>query len=260
VEEKQGVIMALIKTKNTRGIKLLRKSALILTLLFTAGTYAGQASAQSLSLAGNNPYGIKICQGAFALCASSTCTPTGSNITVNVQGGGTASFPEASCLCPVISGAALADVTGGNMQGSCTPPGKGQVWSLYEPKSNLPQQVNNWSRKPAQSAVSFQLCSSSLAVGNTFANCFSFACTINKDSKSTNGVKTATCFCPLGENPDGSAVPADTAVLTPAGQCNTDVCAEHPVGAALVGAGSAASECLSGQNTSGIDLDAETAK
>ena len=151
---------------------------------------------------------------------------------------GTASFPEASCLCPLVNGPALADVTGGNMQGSCAPPGKGQVWSLYEPKSNLPQQVNNWSRKPAETAVSFQLCSAGLGVGNTFANCFSFACTINKDSKSTNGVKTATCFCPLGENPDGSAVPADTAVITPAGQCNSDVCAEDPVGAALVGAGS----------------------
>jgi hypothetical protein len=225
----------MVSVENTKGIKLSGKCALILTLLLTAGTYAARASAQSLSLAGSNPYGLKICQGAFALCASSTCTPTGSTIAVNVQGGGTASFPEASCLCPLVNGPALADVTGGNMQGSCAPPGKGQVWSLYEPKSNLPQQVNNWSRKPAETAVSFQLCSAGLGVGNTFANCFSFACTINKDSKSTNGVKTATCFCPLGENPDGSAVPADTAVITPAGQCNSDVCAEDPVGAALVG-------------------------
>jgi hypothetical protein len=234
----------------------LRKNILILTLLLTAGMYPARFSAQSLSLAGSNPYGLKICQGSFALCAASTCTPTGSTIAVNVQGGGTASFPEASCLCPIVNGPAIADVTGGNMTGSCAPPAKGQVWSLYEPKSNLPQQVNNWSRKPAQSAVSFQLCSSSLAVGDSFANCFSFACTINKNSNSTNGVKTATCFCPLGENPDGSAVPADTAVMTPAGQCNTDVCAEHPVGVALAGAGSDASECLSDQNTSGVTAGA----
>jgi hypothetical protein len=187
-------------------------------------------------------YGLKICHGQYALCAASTCTPTGGTIDVHVAGGGTASFPEAACTCPVFTGPAIADVTGGNMEGSCKPPGKGQVWSLYWPKTNIPQAVNDWSRKSSETEVDFQLCSSTDNVGATFANCFSFACTIDK--KRSNGVKTATCYCPLGENPDGSAVPAGTAVLTPAGQCNPDACNEHPVGAAYSGANGQASECL----------------
>jgi hypothetical protein len=233
----------------------MRKLVIVLSVLLLAGLFTVRAKAQSISMAGINPYGLKICTGPFALCASSICTPTGGTIEVNVQGGGKASFPAASCLCPIVNGTSLADVTGGNMQGSCAPPGKDEVWSAYKPETNLPQQINNWSRKPAQTAVSFQLCSASLGVGDTFANCFSFACTINKSSKSTNGVKTATCLCPLGENPDGSAVPADTAVLTPAGQCNTDVCDQHPVGAALVGAGSDGNECLADQSTSAVSPD-----
>jgi hypothetical protein len=142
----------------------------------------------------------------------------------------------------VFTGPAIADVTGGNMQGSCQPPGKNQVWSLYFPKPNIPQAINGWKHKPADTAVSFQLCSSSDNVGATFANCWSFACTLDK--KRRNGVRTATCLCPLGENPDGSAVSADTAVLTPAGQCNTDVCSQHPVGAAFSGADGQPNQCL----------------
>ena len=79
-------------------------------------------------------------------------------------------------------------------------------------------------------------------LGNQFANCFSFACTI--DPKLANRVKTATCFCPIGENPDGSAVTANTAFITPAGQCNAWVCADHPIGAAYAGADSKGNECL----------------
>lgn len=227
----------------------MRGFGLALSFLLLLGWPTTRAEAQSFSRAGINPYGLAICRGSFALCAASICTPTNGTIEVNVQGGGKASFPAASCLCPVVNGPALADLTGGNMQGSCAPPGKGQVWSLYAPKTNLPQQINNWSREPSQTAVEFQLCSASMGVGDTFTNCFSFACTINKSSKSTNGVKTATCICPLGENPDGSAVPANTAVITPAGQCNNSVCTQHPVGAALVG-NTDASKCLGGQSSS----------
>ena len=64
----------------------------------------------------------------------------------------------------------------------------------------------------------------------TFANCFSFACTV--DPKLTNGVSTATCYCPMGEGLDGNRIPEDTPVVTPAGQCHEDVCFQHPVGAA----------------------------
>jgi hypothetical protein len=33
------------------------------------------------------------------------------------------------------------------MQGSCTPP-HGQIWSTYQPRSNIPQAITNWSRLP----------------------------------------------------------------------------------------------------------------
>jgi len=56
---------------------------------------------------------FEICHGYFALCAASTCTPTGKKIRVNVSGNGTALFPEADCTCPVFSGNAIADVVGG---------------------------------------------------------------------------------------------------------------------------------------------------
>jgi hypothetical protein len=211
----------------------------LLFSIFTAGSGRAQDdSGNLLSIL----YGYRICRTTYALCAASTCTPTGGTIEVNVAGGGTASFPEAACTCPVYAGPAIADLHGGNMQGSCKSPGKGQVWSLYFPKSNIPQEINNWRHKPADTAVSFQLCSASENVGASFANCFSFACTLDK--KRHNGVRTATCLCPLGENLDGGPVAADTPVVTPAGQCNSDTCTAHPVGAPFAGAGSQPNECL----------------
>jgi hypothetical protein len=58
------------------------------------------------------------CSGYFALCAASTCKPTGRRIKVNVTGGGTAYFPEADCTCPIFSGQGITDLAGGNMHGS----------------------------------------------------------------------------------------------------------------------------------------------
>src|ERR1700746_3274219 len=47
---------------------------------------------------------LQICNGYFALCAASTCTPTGKQIAVNTAPGATANFPEVDCTCPVILG------------------------------------------------------------------------------------------------------------------------------------------------------------
>jgi len=218
-------------------------------VLLTFAWSAGHANAQSTTSLSGNLYGYQFCSGQYALCESSICTPTGETIDVNVAGGGTASFPAAVCKCPIKNGISIADVQGGNMQGDCKPPGKGKVWSLYFPKVRLPQEVNDWSEKPAARAVDLQLCSSNLGLGDQFANCFSFACTV--DPKPTNGVRTATCTCPLGENPDGSAVPANTAFTTPAGQCNSAVCAQHPVGAAYAPANGQANQCLVNTSTPG---------
>jgi len=70
-------------------------------------------------------FDFQLCNGYFALCAASTCTPTGKQIAVNTPTGGTRNFPEADCTCPVILGPSLANLAGGNMQGSCDPPGPG---------------------------------------------------------------------------------------------------------------------------------------
>jgi hypothetical protein len=212
-------------------------------VVIACGMFVPRAEAQlSTHNLVNYLYDLKVCTGRYALCAAAICTPIAdATIEVNTATG-TASFPEASCTCPVYSGPAIADPNGGNMQGSCAPPGPNQIWSLYWPKSNMPQQINGWSHKPSETEAPFQLCSSTENVGDTFANCFSFACTLN--ARRNNGVKTATCLCPLGENPDGSAVAAATAVITPAGQCNSDICAQHPVGAAFVPLNGNGNACL----------------
>jgi hypothetical protein len=212
--------------------------------LFTPGAEA-QLSTSNLT---NLLYGFKICIGTYALCAASTCTPTEGTIDVNTASG-PVSFPAATCACPVYKGPAIADPNGGNMQGSCDPPGPGQIWSLYNPKSNIPQAINNWSRKPADTAVSFQLCSSSDNDGATYANCFSFACTL--DHHRQHGVKTATCTCPLGESLDGGSVDAATAIVTPAGQCNSDICSQHPVALGFPALDSQGDACL-GSESNGL--------
>jgi hypothetical protein len=233
------------------------KRSIFAVLVFSASIAAActpRAEAQTQGNLVNFIYGLQICTGPYALCAASTCTPVNSGtITVNTARG-TASFPSATCTCPVFNGPAIADPNGGNMQGSCAAPGPGQVWSLYSLKTHIPQAINNWSHKPSQTAAPFQLCSSTDDVGASYANCFSFACTI--DPQRHNGVKTATCTCPLGENADGDAVDPATAVVTPAGQCDSNICSEHPVGLGLPALNSDADACIGSPTPSNqITLD-----
>ena len=200
-----------------------------LLLLVVITVVAVWASAQSPL-----PPGVQICTGTYALCASSTCTPVlntdGSPkmITVNVQGGGTAQYPEMSCTCPIKTGPAIADVQGGNMKGSCIPPGKHQVWSFFSVAEHLPQAMNQWSRLPAKTKVTPQQCGADLNLGATFANCFSFACT---ETTSVNGVRLADCRCPAGENLAGGPVAPATAFSMSAGQGDPTYCGQSPVGA-----------------------------
>jgi hypothetical protein len=172
---------------------------------------------------------FRICQGQFALCAASTCQETGRSITVKVTTGGTASFPEVDCTCPIFSGPAIADVNGGNMQGSCAPP-TGQVWSLFQPRRHIPQAINNWSRIPSKSLAPPLICSASLQLGNQLANCWSFAC---DPAGKINGVPVATCHCAKGDSLEGKSVSANTAFATVAGQGNENFCSKHPVSGPL---------------------------
>jgi hypothetical protein len=162
-----------------------------------------------------------VCSGEFALCAASTCRPTGGSITVNVTSGGAASFPEADCTCPILSGTAIADLAGGNMQGSCTPP-SGKIWSLFQPRSYIPQAITDWQLSPAPP----QICPASLGQGHQQVNCFSFAC---DTAGEINGVRVATCHCALGESSNGTPVSIDTPFLTQAGQGNQAFCYQNPV-------------------------------
>jgi hypothetical protein len=199
-----------------------RASVLAATLGFFTLCLVGRAGAQQ-------GHDFKICEGEFALCAASTCQPSGGKITVNVIGGGTATFPEYNCTCPIFDGPAIADLNGGNMHGSCTPP-HDQIWSFYQPRSNIPQAITNWSRLPSKSHAPPLVCGADLNQGNQQVNCFSFAC---DRAGEINGVPVATCHCALGESPAGQAVEPNTAFGTQADQGNTQICFDHPVGGAL---------------------------
>ena len=88
----------------------------------------------------------QICTGQFAFCGASHAVPTGKGITVNTPTG-KASFNEAMAQCPVVTGPAVADVLGGNMEGSCEPSAPGHVWSLFYPFTEV-QQWPSWETLP----------------------------------------------------------------------------------------------------------------
>jgi hypothetical protein len=177
------------------------------------------------SAAADEVYDFQICRGYFALCAASTCTPTGRMITVRTATGGTDRFPEADCTCPVIYGPSIANLAGGNMHGSCTPP-LDHIWSTYQPRPNIPQALTDWVPSPPESAAPPLFCPKVLGLGDKLVNCFSFLC----DSEQyMNNVPVVTCHCPIGESLAGTQVPADTAFLTQAGQGNRKYCGMHPV-------------------------------
>lgn len=189
--------------------------AAILVLAF--GTIVGITAAQAT---------LQICTGDFALCAATPCTPTGKTIVSN-EG---ISYQEATCICPILRGPAVADITGGNMKGSCAPPASpGGVWSLFAPRDHIPQAITNWSRVPAKSAAQIQICPASLNLGAQTVNCFSFACTTIKP---IHGVKVADCRCPIAQAKNGTMPPATT-FGTMAGQGDRSYCGKYPVSAPL---------------------------
>lgn len=167
----------------------------------------------------------EFCNGYFALCAASTCSPTGGTVTVNVTSGGTADFPEADCICPIFYGRAIADLNGGTMSGSCEPPSKDELWSIYTRTKYIPQAINGWAQSGCAAEAPKQICKASLKLGDTSVNCFGFVC----DSEAfINGVPVATCHCALGESFEGTAVAPDTAFWTDAGQRDQAFCAKNP--------------------------------
>jgi hypothetical protein len=202
--------------------------SLIGMLLLFAPPTASPGQAQEV-------YDFQFCRGYFALCAASTCTPKpGQTITVRTATGGTAVFPAADCTCPVILGVSIANLAGGNMQGSCEPPADqpGTIWSTFQPRPNIPQALTNWVPTPPEAAAPPLFWPKSPPLGNQSVNCFSFLCDSLTYIPGTN-VPVATCHCPIGESLAGTPVAPATAFLTQAGQGDPAYCAMHPVSGPL---------------------------
>lgn len=155
---------------------------------------------------------LTVCEGDYALCAASTCRPTGKTIT----GNNGVAYPEVICRCPILNGRAIADTSAGNMKGSCAATSDQHVWSLFAPKVYYPQEASHFSSLPWKKRAVVQACASSLNLGDKSSNCFSWNCVRGPDG-------IAICSCPTGQ------VPAATAFLTEAGQGNPEACYQYPV-------------------------------
>lgn len=202
------------------------KNALVSVANAKAALEAGMSAAKVNNLKGlvqvvNNQ--LAICDSSnttngskFALCAASSCTPTGGTISVTNTKGVVNTFPEMKCTCPVVTGPSIADFNGGNMQGSCAIPTANAkypnpIWSLFAITAIYPQE----SATPpfSTTAGSPQVCP---GTGTQMAtNCWSFECTI--DPAQTSGITTASCYCPLGANLTGDPIAAGTPFVTEAG-------------------------------------------
>ena len=150
----------------------------------------------------------QICVGEFAFCGASSAIPTGRTITVRTPTG-TADFNEAVAECPVMDGPAVADVLGGNMQGSCDPSEEGHVWSLFATFSEVPAKY----AEPAWSVTTVAPRIFISGPSQNFSQMFSMDCL---KTRKVNGVQIATCFGPINENLRGGYVPAGTSMLTEA--------------------------------------------
>ena len=180
--------------------------------------------------------GLTQCQGEFALCAASTCTPTGKKIKVNEDGGKTSRlYEEASCTCPIIDKkiaeangvdlVGLAAVNEGNMKGSCDRPGPGKIWSYFASGITFyPQQSATPPFAPRQAVG--QAC----PVGSVGTNCWNFECTVDKPQPGSP--RTATCFCPIGESYIGHKANPNDELATMAGGYSSpqaQACRQLPV-------------------------------
>ena len=134
------------------------------------------------------------------------------------------------CLCPVFTGVALADVNGGNMQGTSDLPPQPPlpqttpIWSLFATQSEIPQ-APNWD--PTTSATP-QICPAKLNLGDKSVNCFSFAC--DTETVMPSGVPVVTCHCAQGESFNAQPVPAHTAFgIQSATKVKDGICKKYPI-------------------------------
>jgi hypothetical protein len=173
---------------------------------------------------------FQFCHGYFALCAASTCKATGGTIAVNTITGGTRNFPEADCTCPVILGTSIANLSGGNMKGSCEPPEDGKIWSSYQARPDIPQEITNWVPHLPEDAAPPQICPANHNLGNQYSQCFSFSC---ENEHYTNNAPVVTCHCAIGATLAGLPAQPQSSFPTQAGQRHQAICYQHPVGNVL---------------------------
>jgi hypothetical protein len=179
--------------------------------------------------------GLTECKGEFAYCGASTCKPTGKKIKVKEDGGKTTKeYEEAACKCPIITkkmafqnGVPLhgvAAVNEGNMNGSCKPPSKDTIWSYAELELQVwPQESANFESK--------QMVTQVCPAGTQAVNCWNYLCKIDP-KPAANGVKTATCFCPIGEGYLGHPAGGNESFATAAGayfSSPSSACSMYPV-------------------------------
>jgi hypothetical protein len=163
---------------------------------------------------------LTICHNTkFALCAASTCTATGGTITGNDG----KTHDAVSCFCPVLQGDNIADLNGGNMQGSCNPSSRNNVWSTFQFNYIIPQKIGPiWN---PFAAAPPQVCPAS----SPFSQCWNWNCTLltpeQARAQGAFGITLAQCTCPAEQTAFDFG--------TQAGQGNSAACGQLPVGAPL---------------------------
>ena len=154
------------------------------------------------------------CSGQYALCASSSTTPTGKTIVINGV-----TFQEGVSVCPVLTGESVGDAA---LIGTCAPPlGDRTVWSLFSLETEYPQ-APTWDVVKAVPRL-FVTTEGSGGMSNQW----SYPCAIRPTQ--INGATLADCLGPLNESPaGGGVVPVGTTVLTSA-----PLGAAYPVGGSI---------------------------
>lgn len=190
------------------------RGKVVLAASLTLGLLAANiqaAGAGSVAVRPSHERNLVVCEDtAFALCAASTCTPTGEFITNNDG----LRFPAAVCTCPVVVGDNVADLKGGNMEGSCEAD-EGYVYSTYEINGSYPQEIDGtWQVADAKP----QVCPSRYA----YVQCWNWKCELGDV---VNGIQLAECTCPIQKTP--------YQWVTQAGQGEKEFCTDLPVGGPL---------------------------
>jgi hypothetical protein len=200
-------------------------------------------SAQFALAAGNSKPQIVYCQGQYALCAGSTGTLTGKNISVKTISGVTQIFPAATVVCPVVTGMAVAGLNAGTMGNSCTAP-SGLVYSLFAQPATYPQATQNFQTEaPVETTctgasipnITINTPTFKSGLTQAISQCWSMACTIN--ATPVNGVTTANCVCPVGEAILGGLIPQNMPSVTQAQVSSNgkSPCGLNPVALSLGG-------------------------